>query len=114
MKLPAFKILTKGQIRENAIKELALRKCIVWPQNNLSVRGRKFVGRKGVSDVIGITATGLFLACEVKTINDHLSDDQIEFLNDITRSGGTAYIAKQSNSGQVVLEKWEVKNFNKI
>jgi hypothetical protein len=110
MKLPTFKILTKGQIRESAIKELTYRKCIVWPQNNISVRGRKFVGRKGVSDVLGITPAGLFLACEIKTVNDFLSDDQIDFLNDITRSGGCAYIAKQSDNGQVVLVEWVIMN----
>lgn len=103
-----YKILSKGQIRESAIKELTLRKCIVWPQNNLSVRGRKFVGRKGVSDILGITPSGLFLAAEVKTINDVLSVDQILFLNDVKQSGGVAFIAKQSKTGQIVLEEWQI------
>lgn len=106
-KLPLFKILTKGQIRESAIKELTLRKCIVWPQNNIAVKGRKFIGRKGVADVIGVTPAGLFLACEIKTVNDFLSNDQKDFLNDITRSGGLAFIAKQSTSGHVILEEWK-------
>ena len=103
-----FRILDKGQIRTSAIKELTCRKCIVWPQNNLSVRGRKFVGRKGVSDVIGVSATGLFVACEIKTVNDFLSKDQIDFLNDVALSGGIAFIAKQSDTGHVVLEPWQV------
>jgi hypothetical protein len=109
MPLPTFKILTKGQITDSALKELRLKKCIVWPQNNLPVRGRKFIGRRGVSDIIGITPAGLFLAVEVKTVNDFLSDDQINFLNDITRSGGLAYIACQSATGAVELREWVVK-----
>jgi hypothetical protein len=104
--LPNFKILTKGEIRASAIKELTIRKCVVWPQNNLAVKGRKFIGRKGVSDILGITPAGLFLAVEVKTVNDFLSDDQINFLNDITRSGGLAYIACQSATGAVELKEW--------
>lgn len=108
MPLPTFKILTKGQITESALRELRLKKCICWPQNNLPVRGRKFIGRRGVSDIIGITPAGLFLAVEVKTVNDFLSDDQITFLNDVAKAGGVAYIATQEGN-QVVLKEWEVK-----
>ena len=80
--------LTKGFIRESAIKELTWRGHDVWPQNNLAVRGRKFIGRKGVPDVIGFTRSGLFIACEIKTVNDYLSDEQIEFMNNVKKAGG--------------------------
>lgn len=98
--------MTKGEIRESALKELRYRRCTVWPQNNLAVRGRRFIGRKGVADVIGFTERGLFVACEIKTVGDVLSDDQIEFLNDVKNSGGAAMIAKQSKTGAVILEPW--------
>lgn len=98
--------LTKGTIRESAIKELTWRGATVWPQNNLAVPGRKFIGRRGVADIIGFTRAGLFLAAEVKTINDRLSDDQIKFLNDVKKAGGLAYIACQSATGQVELREW--------
>lgn len=106
MKRPGFKELTKGEIRSSALKELRYRRCNVWPQNNLAVRGRKFIGRKGVADVIGFTDQAVFIACEIKTLGDVLSEAQIEFLNDVKKSGGVALIAKQSQTGAVVLEPW--------
>lgn len=103
-----IKIMTKGEIRKSALKQLQWMGAKVWPQNNLSVRGRKFIGRKGLPDVIGFTKAGQFLACEVKTVNDYLSNDQIEFLNELVAAGGEAYIAKQSSTSAVVLEKWTI------
>lgn len=100
------KTLDKSTIRESAIKELTWRGCNVWRQNNLAVKGRKFIGRLGVADVIGFTRAGLFVACEVKTINDRLSDDQIKFLNEVKDAGGFAFIACQSNTGNVELREW--------
>jgi hypothetical protein len=100
-------ILTKATIRESALNELRWRGCTVWIQNNLAVRGRKFIGRKGVADIIGwkiIDGKAVFLACEIKTNNDRLSIDQIDFLTDVKSSGGVALLAVQSNTGQVILK----------
>lgn len=102
------KQLSKAQIRASAIKELMWRGYDVWIQNNIAVRKRKFIGRLGVSDIIGITKDGRWVACEVKTVNDKLSDDQIKFLNDIATSGAVAYLAVDNN-GRVELKEWEVK-----
>lgn len=105
-----IKHLTKGEIRESAIKELTWRGYDVWKQNNLAVRKRKFIGRYGVSDVFGFDKrTARIVACEVKTLNDRLSPEQIDFLNDVKKAGGLAYIALQGNNGQVELREWEVK-----
>lgn len=104
-----IKQLTKGFIRESAIKELTWWGHDVWKNNNLAVRKRKFIGRLGVSDVIGITKDGRWVACEIKTLNDQLSPDQIDFINDVKKAGGEAYIACQGDSGQVELREWEVK-----
>jgi hypothetical protein len=101
--------LTKSAIRESAIKELTWRGHTVWIQNNLAVRKRKFIGRLGVSDVIGITKDGRWVACEIKTIGDRLSDDQIKFLNEVKKAGGLAYIACQTPTGQVELKEWEIQ-----
>ncbi len=100
--------LDKSVIRESAIKELTWRGYTVWRNNNIAVRGRKFIGRLGVSDLIGITKDGRWVACEVKTLNDRLSDDQIDFLNDIKKAGGVALIATQGDHG-VELREWEEK-----
>jgi hypothetical protein len=98
--------LTKDIIRASAIKELTFRGYTVWVHNNLAVRGRKFIGRRGVADIIGITKDGRWVVCEVKTINDKLSDDQKQFLNDIKNSGGMAYLAIQQGN-QVAVVEWE-------
>lgn len=100
--------LTKAHIRASAIKELTWRGYNVWINNNLAVRGRKFIGRFGVPDVIGISKSGLWVACEVKTLHDRLSDEQIKFLNDIKNAGGFAFIALQVGS-QVEVREWEVQ-----
>lgn len=104
------KALTKATIRASAIKELTWRQCTVWVQNNLAVRGRKFIGKRGQSDVIGFRNKDcVMVVCEVKTLNDRLSNDQIDFLNDVKKAGGLAYTAVQGNNGQVELREWEVK-----
>jgi hypothetical protein len=98
--------LTKGQITKIARRILASRNKEVWMQNNLAVRGRKFIGRKGVSDILGFTFNGLFMACEVKTINDSLKDDQISFLTNLHKAGGIALIATEDERGQVEIIKF--------
>jgi|ERR1044072_5541460 hypothetical protein len=100
--------LTKAVIRESALNELAWRGHDCWIHNNLAVKGRKFIGRRGVPDIIGIAKDGRWVVAEVKTLNDTLSPDQITFLNDIKKAGGEAYIACQEGN-QVVLKEWEVK-----
>lgn len=101
-----MKVLTKGEITKSALTELKLRGANVWMQNNLAVPGIKFIGRKGVADIIGfVSKTGLFVACEVKTINDTFSDDQIVFMNEVKKAGGIALIATQEFN-HVVLKDW--------
>jgi hypothetical protein len=103
-----IKILTKGEIRESALTELRYRGITCWKQNNLAVRGRKFIGMRGVCDIIGYNnSTGVMVGCEIKTVNDRLSDDQKVFLTCLKNAGGIALIAKQSKTGQVVLENWD-------
>lgn len=103
-----FRELTKGQIRDKAIILLESRGVDCWKQNNLAVKGRKFIGRKGLPDVCGfMKATGLFVGCEIKTVNDRLSNDQIVFLSLLSISGGLALIAKQDDMGIVILEDYK-------
>jgi hypothetical protein len=101
-----IKPLTKGHIRKIAIERLTWQGCTLWPQNNLAVRGRKFIGRKGVADCVGWTKTGKFLAVEVKTINDFLSDDQKDFLTHVKKAGGIALLAIQGPNGGVEFQAW--------
>jgi hypothetical protein len=105
---PLIKELTKAYIRASAIKELTWRGYDVWIQNNIAVKGRKFIGRKGVPDIIGLTKDARWVVAEVKTLNDTLLPDQITFLNDIKKAGGEAYIACQEGN-QVVLKEWIIQ-----
>lgn len=99
-------ILSKGQITKAALLILKPRNKEIWRQNNIAVPGRKFIGRKGVPDIIGFSFRGLFVACEVKALGDTLSDEQIGFLTNLHKSGGIALIATEDEIGNV-----EVINF---
>ena len=104
--------LTKGQITKEAIQHFAFAGFDCWAENNTRVvRGRTFTGRKGKPDVIGYGSRGkncgLFLGCEVKTINDEFSYGQVVFLNNLSNAGGAAYVAYQSKEGRLIIETWE-------
>jgi len=80
--------------------------CTVWRQNNLAVRGRKFIGKKGMPDIIGYSESGHAVYCEVKTINDKISEHQIDFLTDAMYSDCLAFICMQDKEGIVKLMNW--------
>lgn len=88
--------LSASEITQTAIKLIQARNCYVWRQVNTSVRRRKGIVKKGVSDVLFFNrSTGLFGACEVKKLGDVLSDDQILFLTQVQISGAIALVATQ-------------------
>jgi hypothetical protein len=68
----------------------------VWRNNNLAVRGRAFIGRKGVPDIIGYSKKyGHFVCCEIKAIGDRMSADQMVFLEELSMAGGLAMLCQQ-------------------
>lgn len=71
--------------------------------NNIPVRRRKNTVQKGWADLQGYTRVGVYVACEIKTINDKLSIEQIERMDDIIECGGLAYICTEDNKGNPVL-----------
>jgi hypothetical protein len=58
------------------------------------IPGRK--GSGGGSDLIGIDR-GIFLACEIKTIDDTLKKHQADFLSLIIRLGGRSWIVQENH-----------------
>lgn len=99
---------TAGEITKHVLEVLELRGIDCWRSNNLAVRGRKFIGRKGVCDVIGFhKRTGVFVGCEIKKTGDTLKPDQIVFLMALKASGGIALIAKQEKS-EIVINEWDL------
>jgi hypothetical protein len=99
--------LTKGQIREAALKQFREMGFYCWRNNNTSpTRRRTFIGEYGVSDIIGYELKrnpygGTFLAVEVKTRGDRISDEQKKFLIDLNKAGGYGYIAEDDLKGGV-------------
>lgn len=102
-----IKRLTKSQITEAALIQLKAKGFTVWRENNIAVRRRKFIGKRGKPDIIGYCGfTGLAVYCEVKTINDVFSDDQKKFLTDASKAGCYCCIATEEN-GMFVLNEYE-------
>lgn len=58
--------------------------------------------KKGVSDILGLLPGGRFLAIEVKARYGKVSPEQEQFINDVNKSGGLAFVAR---SVQDVIEK---------
>ena len=78
--------------------------CEVWRNNNLAVKGRSFIGKKGLPDIIGYHKNyGQFIACEIKAIADRLSISQIEFLTHLGMCGGTSLVCQQVSDGTINL-----------
>lgn len=100
-----FKEYTASEITNHALKLLSGYGHIVWRNNNLAVKGRKFIGKKGASDILGISKDGRFIACEVKKIGDVYSDEQIAFLTEVWEKGGISLVAKQKDN-RIVVEDW--------
>ena len=68
----------------------------VWRNNNIAIRGRAFIGKRGVPDIIGYNKKyGYFVAVEVKAIGDRASTDQMLFLKQLSMAGGCAMLCQQ-------------------
>lgn len=77
----------------------------VWRNNNLAVKGRSFIGKKGVPDIIGYSKKyGQFLGCEVKAIGDKASPEQMSFLINLAMCGGVAMLCQQLRDEQIIVK----------
>jgi hypothetical protein len=84
--------MNSNELTKWAIMMLEKDGCTVWRNNNLAVRGRKFIGRKGVPDIIGYDQYGKSVWCEVKAGQDKLSVEQVEFMDEASKAGCKCYI----------------------
>jgi hypothetical protein len=100
-------MMTTNEITKAALKELDLRGVEAWRQNNIAVRGRTFIGRKGVPDLLGfVRNTGLLVCTEIKGPSDYLKPAQIEFLNMVKKAGAIALIATLDEKGKFILREY--------
>ena len=98
------KYLTASELTKMMIEHFTNKGNDVWRNNNLAVKGRTFVGRKGVPDIIGYNKKyGTFVSCEVKAIGDRLSKEQIEFLTNLGMANGIAMAVQQLNDYSIKL-----------
>ena len=107
-----MKITNANQLAAYAVKVFQQAGWVAWRQNNVAVcdkgQFRRFVGLKGVSDVIGFHAeTGRFLACEIKVGRDRLSPDQEQFLQSVNRAGGLGLVVRHADDLKPYLENHE-------
>ncbi len=77
----------------------------VWRNNNLAVKGRAFIGKPGVPDIIGYHKNyGTFIGCEIKALGDRLSVAQMEFLSKLGCSQGHSMVCSQVSDETIKLE----------
>ena len=74
---------------------LQWKEVFCWRQNQGVIPGkdgtyRRFVGLRGVSDILGVLPGGRILAVEVKRPGGKLSDYQDVFLDHVASLGGVA------------------------
>jgi hypothetical protein len=88
----------------------------VWRQNAGQVEAvnkygqkhRIMIGRAGVSDVIGMSKKGIFIAIEVKTPErrKYVTEAQANFLNDVICHHGIAGVATSEDEALAIVEDY--------
>lgn len=87
----------KESIIQKAIMDyLRLKGCLVFKVNNGGVY-IKSIDRymrspmKGISDIVGLTPGGTFIAIEVKSPNKKPSIEQLDFIDKVRKKNGIAF-----------------------
>lgn len=96
---------TASELTKMMIDYLGSRGMEVWRNNNLAVKGRAFIGRKGVPDIIGYDRKhGQFVGCEIKKLGDRISREQFTFLTQLGLAGGASMLCSQTSDETIKLE----------
>ncbi len=79
-------------IQKEILEYLKLSGVDAWRNNNIPVKGRQFIGRKGVHDILGFYRPksfpiGLFLSIEVKAPKKQMTKPQLDFRDMVTSYG---------------------------
>ena len=96
--------LTENEIRKQILDYLTKSGIFAWPDRQVS--GKTYHNTKksaGVSDILGCLSDGRILCIEVKTKEGKLSLSQFNFLNEINRRNGHAFVATSVADVQVLL-----------
>jgi hypothetical protein len=111
MKPVRRKVIPRSEksIENEILTYLKLRGVFVWPNASVGVFDQKLgIYRKkrgvhrvvGISDILGITQDGRFLAIEVKSVKGRLTADQAQYLSNINARGGLAFVARSISDVQ--------------
>ena len=96
---------TASELTKMMIDYLSERGMEIWRNNNLAVKGRAFIGRKGVPDIIGYDRKhGQFVGCEIKKLGDRISPEQFTFLTQLGLAGGASMLCSQTSDETIKLE----------
>lgn len=90
----------ESEIQKSIVDYLKLKKYVVFKHRNVGIfkqDTKKYIplptGELGISDIIGCSPRGQFVAIEVKKPGGKPSDNQIDFLHKIRLNGGIAILA---------------------
>ena len=101
--------IPEGAVLKACLEYLKLRGAFVWRNNTGALRDKKnrpvFFGKAGSSDILGVLPGGRFIAVECKASNGRLSENQLDFLNEIERMGGLAVIARSVEDLEKILRR---------
>lgn len=92
--------MSANSLTQAVIRLLTLRGFLAWRANQIPVRGRIFVGLRGVPDVIAIAPQfigadgGQFWGVEVKVGRDEQSEAQIAFEREAKKRGAVYIVAR--------------------
>ncbi len=85
-------------IQSSILEYLRAKRVYCWKENSAGIwrgDGKGYIPSqlKGKADILGLLASGRFLAIEVKRKSGVLSNDQVEFIRNINLNGGLAFVA---------------------
>lgn len=97
--------MKERDIQKAIMDYLRLKGCLVFKHRNVGIYKQntgKYIplsfGEKGISDIIGLTPTGKFLAIEVKMPKKKPSKEQLDFIDKVNEKGGLAFWADNLDS----------------
>lgn len=65
-----------------------------WRNNVAHIAGRRFNGKKGRGDILGVSPSGLMLTCECKKMDGTATKEQSEFAALVHNRGGYGCIVR--------------------
>lgn len=107
--MPTIRKQTETDIVRGCLELLALRGLFAWRNNTTGVfdpttkRFRKFTGKKGVSDILGIIGPGRLLAVECKRPGQYPTPEQRAFLAEVNANGGLGVVVRSVGELEAII-----------